>query len=535
VFGWYMNGKTIESDLRQFEVENKLPAVPFSVRHFGKQPGSTGTPADGNTDADIEWALDTQASSGMAPNAAGITAYDGYSPTDVDLLAPIAGWIEDHNGSKQGSASYGECEEDPVFSAAGVSGSAASGTEKAWNAVLMKGVALGRSLFVSSGDSGFGCNPLGLTVNGVTLGPVPYQSWPAVSPWVVAVGGTVLTTNDATPPKRDVEYAWTHGGGGPSPFNSQPDYQANAGVPLPTRGVPDVAAQSGDLLSGYKIVSGGSDTTVGGTSLSAPLMQGMWARVSAASEKGAGFANPQLYRHPDVFFDVVLGTNGANVAKPGWDYTTGLGVPDVTALVKAVDGTVAPVRPAKKTAPLTAYAQPSCKKGMTPVVDPAGDATGLVLTSTPRPSVDDLDILSATAAMKNMALVVTMKVSKLSDMPPTGATGDGFDVGFHYGDQAFWVAASRDLGTPSADFGGDGTDRRGTSFGETLPAPAFDLAANTVTVTVPLSIVNKHVTQGVDAIGTRSVLTGFSATTWQTEGVTSGGVDDAAGSCGITL
>ena len=55
-----MNGTTIESDLRQFEANNHLPAVPFSIQHFG----GTGTPSTG-TDADVEWALDSQASSGM--------------------------------------------------------------------------------------------------------------------------------------------------------------------------------------------------------------------------------------------------------------------------------------------------------------------------------------------------------------------------------------------------------------------------------------------------------------------------------------
>ncbi len=346
VFGWSMEQPAIEADLRQFEAENGLPEVPFDVRHFGGQPGG-GPPGDPDGVL-VEWDLDTQASSGMAPKASSITAYDADSPTDVDLLAPIAGWIGDPAGAHQGSASYGECEEDPLFSAIGAPASASSGTETAWNAVLQKGAAEGRSLFVAAGDTGFGCDPLGISVNGVTLGPVPYQSWPAVSPWVVAAGGTVVTTDDRNPPARDVEYAWTHGGGGPSLFVDQPGYQTGAGVPLPTRGVPDMAAQSGDLLSGFRITTAGADAYVGGTSLSAPLLQGMWARVNATSPEasGVGFANPAAYRHPEAFYDVTIGLNGLNLAKPGWDYTTGLGVPKVTALARALTGRTTPARPA---------------------------------------------------------------------------------------------------------------------------------------------------------------------------------------------
>ena len=470
----------------------------------------------------------------MSPYASAIIAYEGYSPIDADLLAPIAAWIKDPKGSKQGSASYGECEEDPVFSAAGSPLSASTGTEAAWNAVLQKGVATGRTLFASAGDNGYGCDPSGNGLNGVTLGPVPYQSWPAVSPYVVAVGGTVLTTDDGTPPKRDVEYAWTHGGGGASPFVEQPDYQASAGVPLPTRGVPDVAAQSGDLLSGYLIVTGGSQSGVGGTSLSAPLMQGIWARVSAASAKGAGFANRAFYKHPDVFFDVTLGSNGLYQATPGWDYTTGLGVPDVTKLIRAVDGTVKPVKPSHDTTPLPAFTQPACATSASPLTDDSGDATGLVLASTPRPSEDDLDITSATAQIVGTDLVATMHVTKLSATPPATSNGDAFDVAFSFAGQSFWVEGSRFASTPSADFG-SGTDSRGTSFGETGITAAFDTAGSKVTITVPLATFNKHLADGTAPLASGAVLSGFSAITWQTEVAVNGGVDTGAGSCSITL
>ena len=541
VFGWSMDGAQIESDLRQFEIENHLPGVPFTLRAFAPQPGSDRAP-DPSPEAKTEWALDTQASSGMAPYASSLTAYSGYSSADVDLLAPLNAWVQQLDGANQGSASFGECEEDPIFSALGLMGSAPSGTETAWNAVLAQGVMEGRTLFVASGDSGFGCEPTGHGVNGVTLGPVPYQSWPAVSPYVVGVGGTVITTNDATPPKRDIEYAWTHGGGGPSPFVAQPDYQAGF-VPLPTRGVPDVAAQSGDLLSGYNIVALGQDAGVGGTSLSAPLWQGMWARVNAASQgsqaigmasAGAGFANPLLYRaateHPDSFFDVVLGLNGLNIATPGWDYTTGLGVPDVTNLTNAIDGTTTP-RLRRIPVPVTSTA---CAAGAPALTDAPDDATGFIVGGLPRPSEPDLDILAADASLSGSNLVVTMHVAQLSSSSPVGSTGDAFDVGFHYGGDAFWVQGFRGLLGGGADFG-SGTDSRGTSFGEPGVTAVFDIEHSEVIVSVPVAVLNSHVSAGAPPLGAGSVLDGFSAQTWATEVAINAGVDSATGTCARTL
>ena len=535
VFGWNMDGAQIEHDLRSFEVENHLPAVPFAAIQFGIQPGSDRAP-DTNPDLAVEWDLDTQASSGMAPNASSITAYSAYSSADADLIAPLNGWVNDANGARQGSASFGECEEDPVFSSLGLIGSAESGTETAWNQVLAQGVLEGRTLFVSSGDSGFGCDPTGNTINGVTLGPVPYQSWPAVSPYVVAVGGTVITTNDANPPQRDIEYAWTHGGGGPSLFVDQPAYQAGV-VPLPTRGVPDVASQSGDLLSGYNIIVRDERMSVGGTSLSAPLWQGIWARVSAASgllTADVGFANPHLYAasaaQPDSFYDVTLGTNGLNIALPGWDYTTGLGVPDVSVLMTAIDGRTTPRLPMHH-APLT---QPACAAGVPPLTDAGDDATGLIIGGLPRPSDPDLDILSADAALSGTNLVLTMHVAQLSSSTPVGGTGDAFDIGFHYGTDAFWVQASRGLTGSGADFG-RGDDSRGTSFGEAGVTASFDVANSNVVVSLPLAVLNAHISAGAPPVGAGSVLDAFSAQTWATVVVLNGGVDSATGDCAKQL
>jgi subtilase family serine protease len=191
---------------------------------------------------------------------------------------------------------------------------------------------------------------------------VPLTEDPADNPFAVGVGGTVLYSNGGSPAQRTFEYAWTHSGGNASPFIAAPSWQKGVsnlsrnclGSSQLCRGVPDVAAISGDVISnGYTIVSGGQDSEGGGTSLSSPLWAGMWARLVGAShaQRGFGFANPARYavgkdpaRYAQSFYDVTIGTNGLNPAQKGWDYVTGFGVPRLSALLKNVSALSTPRR-----------------------------------------------------------------------------------------------------------------------------------------------------------------------------------------------
>jgi len=55
-----------------------------------------------------------------------------------------------------------------------------------------------------------------------------------------------------------------------------------------------------------------------------------------------GYVNPMLYalaageQGSTIFHDVTRGGNLLHPATPGWDYATGLGSPDVTALAGAI-------------------------------------------------------------------------------------------------------------------------------------------------------------------------------------------------------
>ena len=321
IFGWGTTKNTL-SDLRQFEAENKLPAMPVSISYYGTESAIT------DTIGEIEWDLDTQASTGMASNAIAERLYFAKAGTDADLLAAYHAWTGDKHGPLQGSSSFSGCEEAPGTD--GISGSpgnhggiiiAGNPKQDLYEAILRRAVAEGRTMFASTGDTGAGCPAVAIVLNGVTLIPTPMLGYPSVSSYVSGVGGTVLYFNDAaagSPASRAFEYSWNYTGGGNSLFIAAGAYQNTNpailltrcatdphGNPYPVppplcRGIPDISAQSGDIVSnGYKITVGGkNDQPSGGTSLSSPLWLGMWTRLQAASpsKKGNGFANPALYR-----------------------------------------------------------------------------------------------------------------------------------------------------------------------------------------------------------------------------------------------
>ena len=389
IFGWGATdtlGTDTVGNLRDFEKAYGLPAVPVTVDHFG----ATGEQIT-DTSGSGEWNLDLPASTGMAPGVDSIHLYFGISGADPDILAAYAAWDSDASGPRQGSSSFAGCEATPVTgSQPGGPGNPPTGggpaqtaignpNQDAYEALLKEAVGLGRTMFVSTGDLGANGCPYSFAtaLNGITAVPTGINNYPSDSQYVTAVGGTVLYWNGdgdtgSTPATRALEYSWTYTGGGSSLYISAPDWQVKD-VPAPgllypcttdwhatpntyppgtfCRGIPDVAAQSGDVISnGY--VAGG------GTSLSSPLWLGMWTRIQAASSNPGriGFASPAIYaNNADAtkwgrdFFDVG-GSSGATAptcsgyvspyscSHPGWDYISGWGTPDVTNLMKDLDG-----------------------------------------------------------------------------------------------------------------------------------------------------------------------------------------------------
>lgn len=189
--------------------------------------------------------------------------------------------------------------------------------------------------------------------------------WPSVSPRVVAVGGTSLTYSGSGTRQ---EIGWSQTGGGISLYTATPAYQANT-VPgmgtMAKRAVADVGFNADPSTGQYVAIMppGGSTvswSSVGGTSLSTPQWAGLTAAANAlramASKPALGTPHAMLYgqiasvpgTYASVFSDIKAGNNGGCTictAKVGFDALTGLGTPNVGALLSALAGTSAPATP----------------------------------------------------------------------------------------------------------------------------------------------------------------------------------------------
>jgi subtilase family serine protease len=339
--GVFGEGETssVVAQLRLFEQAMGFPKIPVRTVETEGAPNS----AYGDNAGSVEWDLDTQASTGMAPDASQLDFYFAKSLFDTDVFADFDTWANDPNGPRQMNASFGECEQDPTNPITGPLAQLPYGTEfgdeleAVGEPILRQATLEGRTLFTSSGDTGSGCPELVAPVigagNGLAVQPVPEVSYPCTSQYVVCVGGTVVSTNGTSYPQaaqRAAETSWTFGGGGTSYFVPEPSFQVGvanvdhqclstpsgdpyspADAPL-CRGVPDVADMSGTTTgnanpsplsaNAYFIYIDGNPASEGGTSLSSPMMMGQWARIQAAAPArvqktgGLGFADETIYR-----------------------------------------------------------------------------------------------------------------------------------------------------------------------------------------------------------------------------------------------
>ena len=173
-------------------------------------------------------------------------------------------------------------------------------------------------------------------------------SFPASDPWAVSVGGTILSIDNSA--NRANEVVWSDGsnthrcgnrwgsGGGNSVVFRRPDWQNAYGVnnqfSRGTRQIPDISA----VAFGLAVYDQGQWAAVGGTSAASPI----WAAGLALVNEGLikqihKYAySPQLFYLADdgnnaqqSFYDVTRGNNLYFPATPGWDYSTGLGTPNL--------------------------------------------------------------------------------------------------------------------------------------------------------------------------------------------------------------
>jgi subtilase family serine protease len=286
------------------------------------------------SNADPETSLDLQTAAAVAPGAQMRLVQTTPSGLLDGFSRAVGG--SDHPPDVI-SLSYGSCalSEDQ----------ASPGYVAVTDDVLAMAALTGVSTFVAAGDSGS-------TTCSSDLGRTTL-SYPAVSPFVTAVGGTRLALGPGN--TRASETVWNDsvygqiaaGGGGPSRLEPRPAYQNDANS-QPTRGVPDVSALA-DIAPGWPVVLNRTLQTVGGTSGSTPLTAAATALVSATQRKAGhppiGLANGWFYqaasRQPSTFFDVNQGSNdlvgvGCCQAGTGYDEASGLGVPNWASLPAAL-------------------------------------------------------------------------------------------------------------------------------------------------------------------------------------------------------
>ena len=189
--------------------------------------------------------------------------------------------------------------------------------------------AAGITIFHGAGDTGS---------YGASVAP----EYPTTDPYVTALGGTAMTFDSNW--NETSETAWSNTGGGYSTFFPRPAWQVGPGVPAGTmRCVPDAAAPSALGTNFGLVVLNGATLGIGGDSAAGPIWAGLTAIINQARANAGlptvGLLGPKIYPliGTNAFNDITVGSNGAYSAGPGYDLCTGVGTPNVTNLISALN------------------------------------------------------------------------------------------------------------------------------------------------------------------------------------------------------
>ena len=310
---------TIESDLGVYSSTFGLPACTTQNGCFSKvnQSGAAGPYPAANAGWALEIALDVETAHAICQNCK-ILLVEATSNSLVNLAA-----------AENTAATLGATVISNSFGGAEYTGET---SDTAYNHP-------GIPITVSAGDTGFGAE------------------YPASSPYVVAVGGTTLTVGPSN--TYGGETVWSGSGSGCSAYTSAQAWQTADAHWSETgcgtkRGVADVAADAdpGTGASVYdttKYQGQSGWLTVGGTSLAAPLIAGVYGLAGGGS---GSYPAALPYAHqsdlPAALHDVTSGSNGtcgtSTMCKgaAGYDGPTGVGTPNGLAAFggpATVDGT----------------------------------------------------------------------------------------------------------------------------------------------------------------------------------------------------
>ena len=313
-----------------------------NVRAFnldGAPPPSSSAPNDPSK-APQELTLDLEWSGSMAPGATLNAVYvpdgppsDGYSPSVADITDALTKAVTGISGVSVVSMSFGTPE------------SASQSLEAAWSTDLATAMQEGITLLAATGDEG------GDQSAGCTGGPS--TEFPAISPDVIAVGGTDPSLS------RNLlgqvtglasESAWSGSGGGYSTQIGAPSWQlvGSAAAPIEAngghRGDPDVSAAAAYNYLYYN----GQGGVAAGTSFATPLWAGLIAEMNALYGNRLGFLTPRLYsvgasqedgQDAVGLADITSGSNCLGPATRGWDPQTGWGSPRALLLYEDLTAT----------------------------------------------------------------------------------------------------------------------------------------------------------------------------------------------------
>lgn len=283
-----------EQDLTTYSNQFGLPACTKANGCFSQVYANGQQPPNDPGGWSLEEALDIEMAHAMAPNAK-IILVEAASNNNSDLYQAedVAGTQMQQAGggtisnSWGGSEYPGETGDDSHFQATGA------------------------VYFASTGDDG---------------APAGY---PAMSPYVVAAGGTTIIRSGGTVS----EQGWDGSGGGPSQYEARPAYQNLIKSIVGTaRGTPDFSADANPTTGPAMYdADGGYDWfQVGGTSVSSPLLAGLvntaGHHAKSTNQELSGLYPYAKKHYKKVWRDETVGFNGYS-CEVGWDYVTGIGSP----------------------------------------------------------------------------------------------------------------------------------------------------------------------------------------------------------------
>ena len=325
-----LGGGFRQSDLNQFFAAQGPLVTAVAVDRGHNAP--TGDP----NGPDGEVMLDIEVAGAIAPKSH-IAVY--FAPnTNKGFIDAINAAVHDKiRRPSVISISWGGPEDGGGFTT-----SALQAYHQAFQAAALMGV----TVLAAAGDNG--------SSDGI---PGDHVDFPASDELVTGCGGTRLLSSDKI--TITSETVWNEmnnnggaTGGGVSVLHPVPSYQQGLQVTrsdgtkaaLTGRGVPDISGDA-DPSTGYEVLVDGQRFAIGGTSAVAPLMAGLVALLNQKLSKPVGPLNSTLYNlqktGKGVCRDITQGNNGTFSAAPQWDACTGLGVPNGTALLGALQGKTA--------------------------------------------------------------------------------------------------------------------------------------------------------------------------------------------------